>query len=336
MSITAKELAKMLGLSEAAISMALNHKPGVSTATRKRVLQAANEQGFDFTKIHEYAGKEEQGSIYFLIYKKNGAIVGDTPFFLQLAEGLDLGCKSFHYKLNITYLYDEDDIPSLLRTMELNGGKGFILLGTEMSEYTFQKFKNVSIPFLVLDTFFDSYHCNYVLIDNIQGAYDATQALINKYKVQPGYLRSSYPIGNFTQRSEGFYKAVRRNGMSSSKSVVHHLSPSMEAAYADMRELLEQNETLARCYFADNDLIAAGAMKAMKEFGYEIPDDIAVIGFDDMPICKYFDPPISTIQVPKQEMGELAIKQLMQYIHNPLACHTKLEVGIRLVKRKSF
>ena len=103
----------------------------------------------------------------------------------------------------------------------------------------------------------------------MQGAFNATVRLIHKHIGQPGYLHSSYPIHSFEERCEGFYRALRKNGLPSSKSVVHLLSPSVEGAYADMLELLEQNTPLASCYFADNDNIAIGAMKAFQHKGYK-------------------------------------------------------------------
>ena len=109
MSITAKELAKQLNLSEAAISMALNNKPGVSTLTRKRVLEAAASAGYDFSRIsNTNEAPASNGTLYFVIYRKNGAVVPnspvythtehgvlvqDVPFFSQLSEGIDLGCR---------------------------------------------------------------------------------------------------------------------------------------------------------------------------------------------------------------------------------------------------
>ena len=90
MSITAKELAKKLNLSAAAVSMALNNKPGVSTDTRRRILDAADRYGYDFTRITEK--QNAAGTIYLVIYKKHGAIVDDTSFFSQLSEGITDAC----------------------------------------------------------------------------------------------------------------------------------------------------------------------------------------------------------------------------------------------------
>ena len=122
MSITAKELAALLNLSPAAISMALNNKPGVSTATRRKILETAKAHGYDFTRIEE---KQEthslNGTIHFLIYKKSGAIVSDTPFFAQLSEGITEGCKNAGYNLNINYIYAHEDVPRLLNQLHPHG-----------------------------------------------------------------------------------------------------------------------------------------------------------------------------------------------------------------------
>ena len=336
MTITNKELAKKLGLSESAISLALNNKPGVSTRTRKMVLKAAEEYGYDFSKLPAFENRPEpQGSICFIIYRKNGAVVADTPFFSQLSEGIDQGCKRLNYFLNIKYIYGEDDIEDQLNTLARIGTKGIILLGTEMEKQDLAPFFKCDIPFVLLDNYFEDLDVDSILINNIKGAYTATDYLIKKRKKQPGYLHSSFHINNFEERGDGFFKAIRRNGMSTSRSIVHELSPSLEGAYADMREYLKNGEPIADCYFADNDLIAAGAMRAFKEAGYRIPQDIAIIGFDDMPLCTYVEPPLSTVLVPKEYMGKQAVYRLHEIISDGTNPTTKIEVTAKLVKRKS-
>ena len=104
---------------------------------------------------------------------------------------------------------------------------------------------------------------------------------------------------------------------------------------ADMTAILEQGEIPADCYFADNDLIAAGAIKAFKEQGYRIPQDVAIIGFDNMPLCTFLDPPLTTIHVPKQYMGMMAAKRLAELINTKTSYPVKLEISTTLVLRKS-
>ena len=144
-----------------------------------------------------------------------------------------------------------------------------------------------------------------------------------------------YPISNFDYRADGFYKAIRENGMSASKSIVHHLTPSQEGAYEDMKNLLKSGEEPADCYFADNDLIAIGALQAFSEAGYSIPKDVAIIGFDDLPACMKISPRLSTIEVPKYFMGETAAKRVIQMIEDITALPLKIEISTKLIKRRS-
>ena len=101
MSISAKELAQKLNISAATVSMVLNRKPGISEKTRNLVLDAAREYGYDFSKKWDTA--EEKGSILYVIYKKHGTVVADTPFFSQLTEGIEQACKGKGFELQITY-----------------------------------------------------------------------------------------------------------------------------------------------------------------------------------------------------------------------------------------
>ena len=335
MSITAKELAVLLGLSESAISLALNNKPGVSVQTRRRVLKAAEEHGYDFTKRNPQADYAPIGSIYFIIYRKDGAVVTDTPFFSELSEGIDLECKRLQYFLNIQYVYEDEKIDETLHMLSRIGVKGLIVLGTEMEKEDIRPFCKCGIPFVLLDNYFEELDIDCVLINNKKGAYTAADHLIRNRKKQPGYLHSSYSINNFEERADGFYKAIRRHGMSTSRSIVHLLTPSAEGAYSDMLELIRQGEPLADCYFADNDLIAAGAIRAFRESGYRIPQDIAVIGFDNMPVCTYLDPTLTTIHVPKEDLGKMAVRRLQDRIMNPECPPAKTEISTVLIKRKS-
>ena len=333
MSITAKELADKLGISAAAVSMALRNKPGVSTETRKTIMEMADKYGYDFTKTVK--SKNPSRHITFILYKRQGAIVGDTPFFSALSEGIEHACSESNFKLHILYVHRDDDVQTKVDELIYSGCAGVILLGTEMQPEDLKFFSNLRLPLVLLDVYFECIEYDCVLINNTQGAYSATNYLISRTKKQPGYLRSSYRIGNFDERADGFYKSVRQHGMSISKSIVHNLTPSVEGALADMLALIEQDEELASCYFADNDLIAIGAMKAFQKKGLRIPEDIAIVGFDDIPMASYLEPPLATIHVPKKYIGEMAVKRLVEIMEakNPLP--VKIEVATKLKKRRS-
>ncbi|MDY6308516.1 MAG: LacI family DNA-binding transcriptional regulator [Oribacterium sp.] len=343
MSITARELAKELGISAAAVSMALNDKSGVSSETRKKVKLLAQEKGFDFSKIKP--AHISDGAVYFVIYKKSGAVVDDTPFFFELSEGISEECSRAGIRLHITYIY-ESDLENNISDKKGASSKsldrffgtdcrGILLLGTEMMTNDLKPFLSLPIPIVVVDSYFETFRCDAVLINNVQGAFHATHHLIRKCKSQPGYLKSSYQINNFVERSDGFYKAVRAAGMSAPKCIVHELTPSLDGSYADMMQILESGVPLARCYFADNDLIASGALRAFREKGYCIPKDIAIIGFDNLPMSRVLEPPLSTIDVPKHYMGAQAVKRLLERMETPDMPAIKIEIATELVDRYS-
>ncbi len=334
MSVTGKELAQRLGVSEAAVSIALNNRQGISTSTRKRILEAAREMGYDFSR-RSAADGPRKGTICFAIYKKSGAVVDDTPFFSSLTGGAALGCREEGYDFVIRYLYGDDDPEGQIYALTHSGFSGILLLATEMDEKTILAFSDRKVPLVVLDAYFETVENNYVLINNVQGAFLAASYLISRRHTQPGYLRSAYPITNFDQRADGFYKAVRSRGMPTSKSRVHLLTPSQEGAYEDMKALLASGEEPADCYFADNDHIAIGAMKALTEAGYRIPEDVAVVGFDDLPLCDYVSPPLTTICVPKEFMGRTAAQRLVQIIGRKDELPVKIEINTTIKKRKS-
>lgn len=333
MKITAKQLAKTLGLSAAAVSIALNGKPGISTETRKRVLEAAEKYSYDFTRISEK--KRITGIVYFCIYKKHGAVVVDSPFFSQVSEGIAEGCKKANYRLKIIYLYEDAQLEREIEDIQFSDCIGMILLGTEMTSEDYQHFSRLPFPVILLDNSMEGVACDCVLMDNALGAFQAASYLIKHTGQQPGYLHSFYPISNFNEREEGFYKAIHTHGLSSSGSIVHHLPPSVDGACADMRNLLKQGTPVAAAYFADNDWIAIGAMKALQKAGYRIPDDISVIGFDDVPFCTMMEPSLTTIHVAKQSLGQIAVSRLTTRLEHPNTPLAKIRVGTELIIRRS-
>ncbi len=333
MAITAKELAEKLGISAAAISMALNDKPGVSTETRKKVRLAAEKYGYDFHRIKP--SKLKNGSIYFIIYKKNGAVVDDTPFFIELSHGISDACQKAGYKLRITYLYEADEAASDPGALLGQDCAGILLLATEMHSGELKPFLDLPLPIVVLDSYFESFSCDTVLMNNKQGAYLAARHLILKYRSVPGHLKSAYMINNFREREEGLKTAIHEHGLSTTQCMTLEMTPSMDGAYSDMKSYLDSGQKPARSYFADDDLIAVGAMRALKESGYRIPEDVAVVGFDNQTVSQYIEPALTTINVPRNDLASMAVWRLVQRMALPDIAPCKIEVETELVDRFS-
>jgi len=153
MNISAKELAKLINVSPATVSMVFNNKPGISDATRELVLKTAAEYGYA-PKKNESSGASSR-IIQLVNYKKHGKVAADTPFFSQLTEGISTECTRQGCALHISYFYETMDIDSQLDALRAVDCEGILLLATEMAPSDFRKFRDFSVPIVVVDCYYD-------------------------------------------------------------------------------------------------------------------------------------------------------------------------------------
>lgn len=331
MSISAKELAQRLGVSPATISMVFHEKPGISEATRRMVLEAAKEYGY----VPARAQAQEKRAIQLVIYQKHALIVSDTPFFAQVIEGITQACRDSGCTVGISYFSEAQDQREQLLQLQALKPAGMILLATEMDQKDFSLFEELSFPWVVLDSYYDDLEHDCVVINNSQGAYAATCYLADMGHERIGYLHSSVYISNFQERADGYYRALRARGISTSHPFVHHIAPTSAEGYRDMRQILLQHPALASAYFADNDIIAAAAMKAFSECGIRVPEEVSIIGFDDMPLCDMMRPSLSTMRVDKRQLGQMAVDALLSRMDGKRDGILKLSFRTALVCRES-
>ena len=142
-------------------------------------------------------------------------------------------------------------------------------------------------------------------------------------------------IKPFRSRSVGFQTALQKSMLPLKREYVVTLSPTMDGAYEDMRRYLSKNPVLPTAFFADNDIIALGAMKAMTERGIRIPEDVSVVGFDDLTFSSISNPPLTTLRVPKQEMGRMAVRRLRDMIQDNDEVKFKTQVCAQFIERAS-
>lgn len=335
MKLKAKDIAKKLSISPSAVSFVLNNKPGVSEETRRKVLKVIEQMGYN-TNIFSKSALTHNRNIRFIIYKKHGLVVSDTPFFSALMEGIDREARSLGYNLIVTYIDEnKDNLMKILHIIKVTSPDGIMLLATEMTKENLKPFEKLNIPLLLLDSYFESEDLDTVIINNIKGVYKATCYLAELGHIDIGYLHSSVWINNFDQRMTGFKKAINDKGLKLNKNFIFCLESTIDGSYKNMSRILENKPQLPTALFADNDIIAFGAIKAMKEFGIRIPQDVSVVGFDDMPFCKMIDPPLTTVMVYKQRMGMIALKRLVERIDEAPAETIKIEVNTTLIERKS-
>lgn len=335
MKLKSKDIAKILGVSPATVSLVLNNKPGISEDTRSKIISYLEENGYSTS--HLYHTEENVGkTIQFIIYKKHGKVVGDTPFFSELIESINRAAREDGYNLTITYMDEtKDNIPSLVEMIKKNNCAGLLILATEMASGDITIFRRLGLPMLLLDSQFDSQDIDTVCINNADGVYKAVDYFVNNGYQKIGYLHSNIWIYNFEQRMLRFKQYMADKNLNLPKDYFFNLEPTVEGSYNDMKNLLQERKEIPEAFFADNDIIAFGAIRALKEAGYRIPEDISVIGFDDTPYCELLVPKLTTIRVFKQQMAITAVNRLITSINRSSDCIQKTYISTELIIRDS-
>ena len=327
-----QDIAKIAGVSPGTVSNALNNRKGVGKDTKEKIIKIAEEMGY-FRNT-----KKSEGKVIRLIkYKKNGHIVADTPFFSSLIEACEKECRKNGYELLISQIvYGEHTKEDVYKIINSNKSDGILLLATEMDESDFKYFDNVEIPIVVIDSYFKELNYDYVVINNIKGAYSATKYLIDKGHRNIGLLGSNIEIRNFKYRFEGYKNALDSFGLAFNENNNIYVDPTMDGAYSDFKIYLENNKgNLPTAIFALNDIIALGAIKAMNEVGINVPNDVSLVGFDDIPFASYSIPELTTVKVHTNTMGKTAVKRLIEAIENDIEVSVKIEIDTEFIERQS-
>jgi LacI family transcriptional regulator len=336
MAFKAKDLAKMLGISPASVSLVLNNKPGVSEVTRNKVLSVIKELGYN-ELLPETV--EEIKTILFLVYRKNGTKAEGSPYFSQIfsgiIEGVENQVKMSGYKLMITYA----DSKSIQAEMEKIRGEqivGLLLLATEMVEDQMNLFTDMHVPTVIIDNYMESEDMDCVAINNEQGVDVAISYLVSMGHREVGYLHVNGNANNFIERYYGFLRSVRQNNlMTRDEYIIEFSSSGGDAVYPELKERIGALKKMPTAFFTDNDIIAICAIRVFREMGYRIPEDISIVGFDNISLSEMLDPPLTTIQTPKYAIGSIAVNTLVSKIAGKSEGIQKIEMKTSLVERNS-
>lgn len=311
MKVTSKDVARAAGVSQATASMVFRGKPGVSEATRQKVLDKALELGYMIPQVPARV-------IQLVIFKRHGKMFNDSPFMEILIQGVMDQAMKMGYHPSIFYFYRDKNHMEQLSNMLTMKSVGIILLATEMEDRDINIFKNISIPIVLLDNTISRIGWDFVAIGNYFGVREATFFLIRNGFRRLGYLQGKTGIRNFRERYKGYVVACQKLATQEAQDSIKRVvmtDISSDGAMQSMKEYLDTDPVLPDAFIADNDHIAVGCMRALIQAGYRIPEDISIIGFDDSPICQSVSPQLTTMEVKKERMGALAVIRLNDRIH---------------------
>lgn len=310
--VTARDLANMLGISTAAVSMALNGKPGVSSETRSKVLAAAAKLGYVTPKSRQ-SERQAKNIISFVIYTGIG-VAEQTTFSTFVMRGAESVAKSLGYRMLVHYFYADQPWDEQIKRI-LADACGVLLLGTDITEPQrdafFEFYHLGNVPLIMIDNFLFSAYVDCVGNDNTYGVKAAVSYLIRCGHRKIGYLRSKQRIVNFDDRELGVTLSLAEHkdlGLAPLQVLDVDISP--DRAREDIVAWLAAGNTPAEAYFCENDMLAAAFIRSLKECGYRVPEDVSVMGFDDVQICEMIEPPITTMHAFKERLGKIAVDLL--------------------------
>lgn len=330
MKATIKYMSELTGFSQATISNALNYKKGVNPDTSKKILEVARELGY------LQSGEQNQRKITFVMYKSNGLITDDTPFFTMVLDGFESECRRWGYEMAINYLDRRAaDFEKQAAGLLKNTSSAVVLMGAEMIDEDFENFRTAGCLLTTLDYWDEQMMFSGVIINNEDSTRAAVRYLLEKGHREIGYLRGDFRIKAFRQRGSGYRLTLAKAGIPLEKKYIVTLKTTMDGAYHDMLRFLIGKPELPTAFFADNDMIALGAMKALQECGYRIPEDISVIGFDDLPFCEIVSPRLTSLRVPKQEMGKVAARNMIDRMEHGSDIVIKTQICAAFMERDS-
>lgn len=330
-----KDIARRAKVSEATVSLVLNQKPGVSTLTRERILKLAREMDYGATQRQVLSTRT--GTIRFLKIATHGHTVNrdHNVFIADYIDGLTRSARSLGYNLEVSAFRGAgvEEIISSVRGASL---KGMVVLGTELGPEAVQSFEQLSLPFVFLDTYYDFLPFDFVDMNNKDAVHDIIMHLVDNGHEHLGFVRSPVNTHNFFLRDEGFYQTVAELGMNIPPRDIFNVDSTFDGSYRDMLELTSGRSEMPSALFCTNDIMAYGTIKALRRHGWEVPGDISVVGFDDLPLSAVMDPSLTTMQVSKKKMGEMAVQLLSMRIENEeTGPPMKIQVGGELIVRES-
>jgi len=336
MAARIRQIAEIARVSPATVSLALNNKPGVSAATRARILTIAD----DLMKTNGTQPFTSliKGSVRFLKIVKHGHIVNrdHDVFIAAYVEGMDKEARKHGYNLEITHI-TIDQIGDFISHLNSSSSKGLIILGTELNAADILAFESVNVPIVVIDTTYDFIKLDFVDMNNGEALFQIVRYLVENNHREIGMIWSEdVEARNFELRRLNFEQALKFYGLPYNPRNVINVDSTFNEAYQGVLQYLKKGSKLPTALFSANDLIASACMKAFKETGIRVPEDVSIVGFDNLPMCEMLDPPLTTMRVSKQQIGEIAMELLVNRVGNRRGPPTlKVSVGGELVIRKS-
>ena len=325
--ITLKMVAERVGVSVNTASRAINNKSDINEETKKRVLKVAQELGY-----------VQNATAVALRTKKTrtlGVVIADNrnPFYAEVLNGIEEAAREKNYHIILAntqrdYQKEEEAINLLLAKRV----DGLLITPVQDRNDDIKKLIEANIPFVIVGRDFENIEVDAVYNDEVKGGFFATEYLIKKGHKRIAFINGFLHKSPAQGRLEGYKKALKEHGIPLDDMMVSVGDIDVEDGYERTKQMLEKNLDFT-AIFAYNDMMAFGAMQAVKEKGLRIPEDIGLVGYDDISFSSLISPSLSTIRLKKQELGTESVKLLLSRINGSREKMKKIMLNVELIVR---
>jgi len=326
--ISIKDVARLAKVSHSTVSRALHGDSQVSARTAARI-----------RKIAEKAGYRASAAARSLVVGRSrtiGVVVTNIadPFVAGVFSGIEDMAEKHGYSV---FLANSNADPErevrVVRSFEERRVDGIIVTSSRVGALYVPLMERLRVPVVLLNNQHPSQFAHSVLIDNVEASYLATRHLVELGHRRIAYLGDRFGYQSDTERCAGYRRAIEEARMKFDPALVVHGDGMPEGSVEAMAQLLAlpKRPTAVFCY---NDMSALGAMRQIRAQGFEIPEDLSLVGFDDLYISRYLEPPLTTVRQPMRQMGRMAMETLLHIFDGPHSTHN-LRVEGQLIVRQS-
>lgn len=335
MKVKAVEIAKKLNISKATVSLALNNKPGVSEETREKIFRCMEELNSQRESPSDAVGKSPFLAEMQTAKKMIKVIVVDNELNVGINSEMDLWTdvyaliekevKRRGYTLGITFVnyYNKEEVMQAVEEANDPTVSGVIIEATEMQPEQLEVFREIQKTMVIYDNDLGpDYTC--VVIDGVMAARDSVDYLVESGNTEIKYLANTENIYNFRQRRSGFRAGLRKHNFTLKEDSIIYIGKKIEEVYTNMKAYLETSPKLPDAFIMENYQVSIGVVRALKEKGIRIPEDISLIGIDELPSYLTGDIQLTTVSVVHEERAKILVMLLEQEIQGEL--HRKYKV----------
>ncbi|MBP1754576.1 MAG: alanine racemase [Firmicutes bacterium] len=302
--VTIKDVAKEAGVAISTVSNVLNNVDIVSDEKKQRVLAAVEKLKYVPNMNAKFLKSNKKNTIGLFLTSVQG------DYYRMLIQAIHLQCKLKGYLLNI-YISNENTSDEIYGMIISSGVEGAIVLNERLHDEYVGRIALTKMPIVFIDREYAGERMSSVMINNLEGATLAMEYLIKQGHRRIGYIHGIYNFDD-EARYQAFVNTMNKYSLPIDDNLILRGYFEDAVAYSEMRVLLLKGIEIPEAFFCANDEMAWGCIRALTESGYKIPQDVCVIGFDDIMLSSYYIPALTTIHSPVTELGNVSATELFR------------------------